>query len=35
LLRRAEARRRPGGQHDGSDQIQPRSERQAAVTFAT
>ena len=35
LLRRAVARRRPGGQDDAGNQVQPRSERQAAVTFAT
>ena len=35
LLRRAEARRGPGGKDDGGDQVQPRSERHAAVTFAT
>jgi hypothetical protein len=35
LLRRAEPRRRAGCEDDGPDQVQPRSERQAAVTFAT
>ena len=35
LLGRAEARRRSGRKDDSRDQRQPRSERQAAVTFAT
>ena len=35
LLRRAEARCRPRSEDDTADQVQPRSERQAAVTFAT
>lgn len=35
LLRRAEARRGARGEDDSEDQVQPRSERQAAVTFAT
>ena len=35
LLRRAEAGGGACGEDDGRDQVQPRSERQAAVTFAT
>jgi hypothetical protein len=35
LLRGAEACRRARREDDGRDQVQPRSERQAAVTFAT
>jgi hypothetical protein len=35
LLRRAEAGGGTGGKDDRRDQVQPRSERQAAVTFAT
>ena len=35
LLRRAEAACRACSQDDACDQVQPRSERQAAVTFAT
>ena len=35
LLRCAEARRGPGRKDDRGDQVQPRSERHAAVTFAT
>jgi hypothetical protein len=35
LLRGTEAGRGARGENDGADQVQPRSERQAAVTFAT
>ena len=35
LLRGAEAGRRAGREHNRRNQTQPRSERQAAVTFAT
>ena len=35
LLRRAEAACRACSEDDACDQVQPRSERQAAVTFAT
>lgn len=35
LLRGAETGRRTGREHDRRNQMQPRSERQAAVTFAT
>jgi hypothetical protein len=35
LLGRAEPRGRARSEDDAADQVQPRSERQAAVTFAT
>jgi hypothetical protein len=35
LLGRAEARRGSGREDDARDQVQPRTERQASVTFAT
>jgi hypothetical protein len=35
LFRRAEACGRSSGENDCPDQVQPRSERQAALTFAT